>query len=91
MFDSNGEPMYNDFELSDTYVEKNPIAMKRKWVFYELPYWENLKISHFLDHMHIFKNVSCSLWHHISSKKIDKLKVRRDLISSNTKKKHWPR
>ena len=41
--------------------------------------------------MHIFKNVSCSLWRHISSKKSDKLKVTKDLISSNTKKKHWPR
>jgi hypothetical protein len=65
--------------------------MKRKSIFYELPYWEHLKISHLLDPMHIFKNVSSSLWRHISSKESDTLAVRRDLISSKTKKKHWPR
>jgi hypothetical protein len=41
--------------------------------------------------MHIFKNVSSSLWRHIPSKESDTLAVRRDLISSKTKKKHWPR
>jgi hypothetical protein len=91
MFDSNGEPMFDDPEFFDTYVEKFPIGMKRKSVFYELPYWEHLKISHLLDPMHIFKNVSSSLWRHISSKESDTLVVRRDLISSKTKKKHWPR
>ena len=65
--------------------------MKRKLIFYELPYWEHLKISHLLDTMHIFKNVSCSLLCHISSKKSDKMKARKYIISSNTKKKHWPR
>jgi hypothetical protein len=65
--------------------------MKRKSIFYELPYWEHLKISHLLDPMHIFKSVSSSLWRHISSKESDTLDVRRDLISSKTKKKHWPR
>ena len=39
--------------------------------------------------MHILKNVSSSLWRHISSKKSDTLAVMIDLISSNTKKKHW--
>ena len=41
--------------------------------------------------MHIFKNVSSSLWRHISSKERDTLVVRRDLVSSKTKKKRWPR
>jgi hypothetical protein len=41
--------------------------------------------------MHIFKNVSSSLWRHISSKESDTLAVRRDIISSKTKKKHFPR
>ena len=59
--------------------------------FYELPYWEHLKIAHLLDPMHIFKNVSSSLWRHISSKESDTLVVERDLISSKTKMKHWPR
>jgi hypothetical protein len=60
-------------------------------IFYELLYWEHLKISHLLDPMHIITNVSSSLWRHISSKESDTLDVRRDLISLKTKKKHWPR
>jgi hypothetical protein len=68
MFDSNGEPMFDDPRFLDTYVEKFSIGMKMKYIFYELPYWEHLKISHLLDLMHIFKNVSSSLWRHISSK-----------------------
>ena len=91
MFDSNEEPMFNDLEFFDTYDEKMLKGMNRKSIFYELPYWEHLNISHLLYPMHIFKNVSCYLWHCISSKKSDKLKVQRDLISSNTKKKHWLR
>ena len=55
-----------------------------------LPYWEHLKISHLLDPMHIFKNVPSSLWGHISSKESGTFVVRRYLISSKTKKKHWP-
>jgi hypothetical protein len=30
--------MFNDHESFDTYVEKIPIGMKRKFVFYELLY-----------------------------------------------------
>ena len=61
MFDSNGEPMFNDPYLFNTYVEIFPIGMKRKSIFYELPYWEHLNIAHLLDPMHIFKSVSYSL------------------------------
>jgi hypothetical protein len=68
MFDSNGEPMFNDPEFFDTYVEKLYVGMKRKSIFYELPYWENLNISYIVDPMHIFKKNSSSLWRHISSK-----------------------
>ena len=91
MFDSNGEPMFDDPEFFDTHVEKFSIGMKRKSIFYDLPYWEHLKIAHLLDPMHIFKNVSSSLWTHISSKKSDTLVVRKYLITSKTKRKHWPR
>jgi hypothetical protein len=91
MFNSNGDPMFDDPKLFDTYVEKFPIGMKRKYIFYELSYWEHLKIAHLLDPMHIFINVSSSLWRHISSKESDTLDVRRDPVSSKTKKKHWPR
>ena len=68
MFNSYGEPMFDDHEFFDNYVEKIPTVMKMKYAFYELPYWEHLKIAHLLDPMHIFKNVSSSLWRHISSK-----------------------
>jgi hypothetical protein len=88
LFDSNGEPMFNDFYFFDTYVEKMPIGMKMKSVFYELPYWEHLKISHLLDPMHILKNVSSTLWRQISLNKSNKMAIRRYLISSNTKKRH---
>ena len=41
--------------------------------------------------MHIFKNVSSSLWSNISPKQSDTLVVMKDIIPSNTKIKHWPR
>jgi hypothetical protein len=91
LFDSYGEPVFYDPKFFDTYVEKIIIGMKRKYVFYELPYWEHLNIGHLLDTMHILKKVSYSLWRHISWNKSDTLVVRRDLIASNTKKRHWPR
>ena len=65
--------------------------MRTKSIYYELPYWEHLKNSHLLDPMHIFKNVSSSSWTHVSYKNRDKLSSKRDLISSNTKKKHRSR
>ena len=89
MFDSNVEPLIGVPEFFDTYEEKIPIGMKRKSIFHGLPYWEHLKIFHLLDSMHILKNVLSSLWSHISLKKRDTLAVKRDLISFNTKKKHW--
>ena len=76
IFDSNGELMFDDPKFFDTYFEKFPIRMKRKYKFYNLPYWENIKITHLLDPMYIFKNVSSSLWRHISSKESDTLAVR---------------
>jgi hypothetical protein len=83
--------MFDDFEIFDTYVEKIPIGMKRKYVFYELPCWEHLKIGHLLDPMHILKNVSSYLRRHISSNKSNTLVVRIHIIASNTQKRHWPR
>ena len=91
MFNSNGEPMFYDLEFFNTYDEKIPKGMNRKTIFYELPYWEHLKISHLLDPMHILKIGSSYLWWNILSLKIGMFVVRGDLISSNTKKKHCPR
>jgi hypothetical protein len=83
--------MYDDLEFFHTYVEKIPIGMKTKSVFYELPYWEHLNIDYLLDPMHILKNVSYSLWRNIPLNKSDPLAIRRDIISSNGKRRHWPR
>jgi hypothetical protein len=69
LFDSNGEPLFDDPEFFDTSIERMTIEMKRKSIFYELPYWEQLKIVHLLDPMQKLKNISSSLWRHISLKK----------------------
>ena len=39
MFDSNGEPMFDDLEFFHTYDEKMLEGMNKKLIFYELPYW----------------------------------------------------
>lgn len=81
--------MFNDPEFFNTYVDKFPIGMKRTLVYYELPYWEYLKISYLLDPMCIFKNVSYSIWRHISLKQSDEISIKIDIVSSKTEKKHW--
>ena len=91
MFDSNVEHLIDSLEFFGHYKEKILVGMKWKSIFYNLPYWEHLKILHLLNPMNILKTVSYSLWRHISSKKSDTLAIRRDFISSNTKKKHWPK
>ena len=68
MFNSTGELIFDDPEFFNTYAEKFSIAIKTKFVFYELPYLEHLKIAHLLDHMHIFKKQYSYLWMYISSK-----------------------
>ena len=65
MFDSNGEPMFNDPEFFDTYYEKIPKGMNSKSIFYELPYWEHINIVQLLDPVNIFKHVLSSLWRQI--------------------------
>jgi hypothetical protein len=81
--------LFDDPKLFDTYFEKMPIEIKNKYIFYELMYCEHLKIVHLLYPMHILKNVSYYLWRHISLKKSDTMAIREDLLSSNTKKRHW--
>jgi hypothetical protein len=83
--------MFNDPEFSSTYVEKMPIGMKMKSLFYDIPYLKHLNISHLLYLMHILKNVSSSLWRQKSLKKSGTEVIRRDPISLNTKNKHWTR
>ena len=58
--------MFDDPEIFETYVKKILIGIKRKYVFYDLPYLDHLKSHLLLDPIHIFKNISSSLWRHIS-------------------------
>ena len=60
-------------------------GMKRKSIFYELPYWKDLLISQLLNPMHIFKNVPDYIFQHISGKEKDYLSLRRDIYLSHTK------
>ena len=62
--------MFNDLDFFNNIVEKMPTGMKRKSIFYDLPYWDHIKITYLLDPVHIFKHVSSSLWRHISLKKV---------------------
>ena len=62
-----------------------PKGMKRKCIFYDLPYWKDLLIPHLLASMHIFKNVCDSIFRHISSKDKDTLSSMRDIALSRTK------
>jgi hypothetical protein len=83
----------DSIEEPEQVVIKMPEGMKRKSIFYELPYWKDLLISHLLDPMHIFKNVPDSIFRHISGKEKDTLSSRRDISLSRTKfdRKHlWP-
>jgi hypothetical protein len=83
--------MVDDPEFFYIYIEKISIRMKRKYVIYELPYWEHIKIGYLLYPTHIFKNGLYSLWRHISWNKSDTMVFRSDLIALNTKKRHWQR
>ena len=60
-------------------------GMKKKSIFYELPYWKDLLIPRLLDPMHIFKNVPDSIFRHISGKEKNTLSSRRDISLSRTK------
>ncbi|KAI5406443.1 hypothetical protein KIW84_052971 [Lathyrus oleraceus] len=57
---------------------------KKRSVFFELPYWKSLYVRHFLDVMHIKKNVFESVIGtllNIQGKSKDGLKARKDLIA----------
>ena len=57
---------------------------KKRSVFFELPYWKSLYVRHFLDVMHIEKNVFESVIGtllNIQGKSKDGLKARKDLIA----------
>jgi hypothetical protein len=91
LFDSNGDLMFNDIGLFDTYVEKIPIWIKRKSIFYDIFHCEHLKIVHLLEPMHICKNISSSLWSHMSLKEATHWLLGEILFLGILKKRHCPR
>jgi hypothetical protein len=72
----------DSIEEQEQVVIKMPEGMKRKSIFYELPYWKDILISHLLDPMHILKNVPYSIFQHILGKGKDTLSSRRDISLS---------
>jgi hypothetical protein len=58
-------------------------------IFFELPYWEDLKINHLLDPMHIFKNVATTVWEHMMGVR-DSLAIRMDLQCCGKMPSAWP-
>ena len=58
LFDSNGEMLLDNPEFLDTCLEKMTIGMKSKSIFYEILYWEYIKIVYLLYTMHTLKNDS---------------------------------
>jgi hypothetical protein len=74
----------DSIEETKQVVIKMPKWMKRKSIFYELPYSKDLLISHLLYPMHILKNVPYSIFRHISGKE-DTLSLRRDISLPHTK------
>jgi len=67
-------------------LDRMPKRMNKPSKFYDLLYWRELKVANLLYPMHMFKNVSNSLWKHFSSTKKDTNAYRRDFAMSNTKK-----
>jgi hypothetical protein len=65
------------------------ISIFRLSIFFRLPYWCDLKVNHLLDPMHIFKNVTSSIFDHLIGSK-DSLAIREDLQSIGRLKEAWP-
>jgi hypothetical protein len=58
-------------------------------IFFTLPYWENLKVNHLLDPMHIFVNVASNLWDHLTGSK-DSVEIWQDLQCTGRMRSVWP-
>jgi len=59
---------------------------KKKSIFFDLPYWSRLEVRHYIDVMHVEKNVCDSLIGtllNINGKTNDGLNARLDLIEMN--------
>jgi hypothetical protein len=59
-------------------IKKSHIMLSRLSIFFEFPYWEDLKINHLLDTIDISKNVETMVWDHLMGVQ-DSLAIRMDL------------
>ncbi|GJR91575.1 hypothetical protein Tco_0215586 [Tanacetum coccineum] len=79
---------------STTVVHQEQLKDIKKSIFWDLPYWERLQVRHYLDVMHIEKNVCESLIGlllNIPGKTKDEVKVRKDMEAMNIKPELAPR
>ena len=79
---------YDHWMTCEPNKKKKIPGMKALNCFHTLPYWHNLLINHLLDPMHIFKNVACLIWEHITGKR-DTDGQRRDLEDMHIKEHLW--
>ncbi|XP_004516272.1 uncharacterized protein [Cicer arietinum] len=73
--------------------EEGPLQWKKKSIFWDLPYWAHNLIRHFLDRMHIEKNVSDNVLLTVLDDKNrtkDNLQARKDLQAMGIREKLHP-
>ena len=66
---------------------------KKRSIFFDLPYWSDLDVRHFIDMMHVEKNICDSLIGtllNIKGKTNDGLKCRQDLVEMSIQKQLHP-
>ncbi|XP_074283417.1 uncharacterized protein LOC141607966 [Silene latifolia] len=74
-------------------IKESGCLWKKKSIFWELPYWQDLPVRHCLDVMHIEKNVCDALLGtllNLPGKTKDGLKVRKDMEDMKIRSKLWP-
>jgi len=98
--DLSGEDVLHQLESINVTLGKHPNNKKRKrnpeelnWtkrsIFFQLPYWKNLKLRHNLDVMHVEKNICENILgtlFNIEGKTKDTLKARQDLEDMKIRK-----
>nr|XP_043639389.1 uncharacterized protein LOC122610466 [Erigeron canadensis] len=86
---SDGRTVYSEVEDINTIFGKGDKGLpdgiwKKKYIFWELPYWKHLQVRHCLDVMHIEKNVCDSLIGlllNVKGKMKDRVNVRKDMVA----------
>ena len=79
---------YDHWMTCEPNKKKKIPRMKALNCFHTLPYWHHLLINHLLDPMHIFKNVACVIWEHITYRR-DTHRQHRDLEVMHIKEHLW--